>query len=79
MAGKQCHLVKPGVKNAFRIIPVSPKDCHLLGMEWQGFYYFDKCMPMGCSSSCKTFELVSTALEWVAHKHLKRSVLLFIC
>ena len=27
-------------------------------------------MPMGCSSSCKTFELLSTALEWVANKRL---------
>lgn len=71
MAGKQCHLTKTDVKNAFRIIPVSPSDYHLLGMEWQCFYYFDKCMPMGCSSSFKTFELVSTALEWVAHKHLR--------
>ena len=71
MAGQQCHLAKTYVKNAFRMIPVSPSDYHLLGMEWQGFYYFDKCMPMRFYSSCKTFELVSTALEWVAHKHLK--------
>jgi len=27
-------------------------------------------MSMGCSSSCKTFELLSTTLEWVAQKHL---------
>ena len=25
---------------------------------------------MGCSSSCRTFEMFSTALEWVAHHHL---------
>ena len=25
-------------------------------------------MPMGCSSSCLTFETFSTAVEWVAHK-----------
>ena len=24
----------------------------------------------GCSSSCRTFELLSTALEWIAQKHL---------
>ena len=70
IAGKQCHLAKTDVKNAFRIIPVSPTDYHL-GMEWQGFYYFNKCMSMGCSSFCKTFELVNTALDWVSHKHLK--------
>ena len=25
---------------------------------------------MGCASSCRTFEMFSTALEWVAKKHL---------
>ena len=28
-------------------------------------------MPMGCSSSCLTFETFSTAVEWVAHNKLK--------
>ena len=27
-------------------------------------------MPMGCASSCRTFEMFSTAIEWVAKKHL---------
>ena len=27
-------------------------------------------MPMGCSSSCKTFELFSTAIEWIAQNKL---------
>ena len=27
-------------------------------------------MPMGCESSCRTFEMFSTAIEWVAKKHL---------
>ena len=37
---------------------------------WQGKYYYDKAMPMGCASSCRTFEMISTAFEWVAKKHL---------
>ena len=28
------------------------------------------CMPMGCSSSCRTFKLFSSALEWVAQNKL---------
>lgn len=28
-------------------------------------------MPMGCSSSCKTFETFSSALEWIAQNKLK--------
>ena len=35
-------------------------------------------MPMGCSTSCKTFELVSTTLEWVAHKHLKMDYIIHV-
>ena len=27
-------------------------------------------MPMGCSSSCKTFETLSTAMEWIAQDKL---------
>ena len=33
-------------------------------------YYYDRCMPMGCSSSCKTFETFSSALEWIAQNKL---------
>ena len=54
----------------FRIIPIRSSDYDLLGIFWQGKYYYDKAMPMGCSSSCRTFEMFSTALEWVAKKHL---------
>ena len=49
---------------------VHPTDYNLLGMKWRDQYYFDKCMPMGCSSSCRTFELFSSALEWVAQNKL---------
>ena len=57
-------------KNAFRIIPISPDDYNLLGMQWRGLYYYDRCMPMGCSSSCLTFETFSTAVEWIARQRL---------
>jgi hypothetical protein len=56
------------------IIPVHPDDYDLLGMKWRNQYYYDKCMPMGCSSSCKTFEVFSTALEWIAVDKLKSNL-----
>ena len=28
-------------------------------------------MPLGCSSSCKTFETLSTAVEWIARSKLQ--------
>jgi hypothetical protein len=50
-------------------MPIHSEDYHLLGVKWRGLYYFDRCMPMGCSSSCKTFEIFSIAVEWIAqHK-----------
>ena len=68
--GYGCFMAKTDIKNAFRIIPIQPQDYHLLGICWRGLYYYDRCMPMGCSSSCKTFEIFSSAVEWVAPEKL---------
>ena len=70
-SGRGCYLAKTDIKNAFRIIPIHPDDYHLLGMKWKGEYYYDRCMPMGCRSSCKTFETLSTAVEWIAREKLR--------
>lgn len=76
--GRGSFLAKTDIKSAFRIIPIQPSDYDLLGISWQGKYYYDRAMPMGCASSCRTFEMFSTALEWVAKKHLKISNLIHI-
>jgi hypothetical protein len=52
-------------KDAFRIVPVSPHDYHLLGFTWRGQFYYKHCLPMGAKSSCQIFEQLSTALQWV--------------
>jgi hypothetical protein len=69
-AGPGCFLAKTDICNAFRLIPICPEDYDLLGKKWKGVYYYDRCMPMGCSSSCKTFEAFSTAVEWIAREKL---------
>ena len=61
--GPGCYMAKTDIASAFRIIPIHPCDFHLLGMKWQGKYYFDRCLPMGCSTSCSIFESFSTALD----------------
>ena len=76
--GKGCFLAKTDIKNAFRIIPIQPADYPLLGMKWDGLYYYDRCMPMGCSSSCKTFETFSTSVEWIAQSKLKIASILHL-
>ena len=61
-----CSLAKTDIKSAFRIIPLHPSEYHLFGLHWDNKYLYDKCLAMGCASSCKIFETFSTALEWVA-------------
>ena len=68
--GKGYTLAKTDVRSAFRIIPVHPKEHHLLGMKWRGEIHVDFCLPMGLASSCRSFEKPSTAMEWVARNKL---------
>ena len=67
------HQMQPGaligkvdIESAFRIVPIHPLDRHLLGFKVNEEFFFDKCLPMGCRSSCAIFESFSTALQWVA-------------
>lgn len=61
--GSGANLAKTDIKNAFRILPIRKEDYGLLGMKWRDNFYYDRCMPMGCSSSCLTFEIFSSAVE----------------
>ena len=76
--GAGCFMAKTDIKSAFPIIPIHPSDYSLLGMKWQDMYYFDRCLPMGCSSSCAIFEAFSTALEWLALNRFEASGVLHI-
>ena len=69
-SGRGCGLAKTDVKNAFRLIPVSPSDYNLLGICWRNKFYVDRNLAMGLSSSCKIFESFSSALEWIARVKL---------
>ena len=53
------------IADAFRIVPLHPSQYHLTGFSWQNYYYYDKCLPQGCASSCKIFESVSSAIKWI--------------
>ena len=76
--GEGCFLAKTDIKSAFRIIPIHPADYSLLGMKFDNLYYFDRCLPMGLSSSCNIFEAFSTALEWLSVHRLGASSVLHI-
>lgn len=63
--GKGCLVSKADLQDAFRIIPIHPDDYRLLGFQWNSKFYFDKCLPMGCSTSCQVFESLSQSLQWI--------------
>ena len=71
-------LSKNGYQKRFRIIPIQSDDYGLLGMHWKGSFYFDRCMSMGCASSCRTFEIFSTAVAWVARHKLKIDHIIYL-
>ncbi|XP_077113745.1 uncharacterized protein LOC143816266 isoform X2 [Ranitomeya variabilis] len=64
-AGPGALLAKSDIESAFRLLPVHPECFHLLGCKVDQLFYFDMCLPMGCSISCHYFELFSTFLDWV--------------
>ena len=66
--GTGALMAKANIKSALRLLPVHPEDFNLLGFFFNGFYYYDKCMPMACSILCVTLERFSTFLVYCAHK-----------
>ena len=58
-------MAKSDIEAAFRLLPVHPDSFRLLGCRWEGEFYVDRCLPMGCSISCAFFETFSSFLEWV--------------
>ena len=67
-AGPSALMAKSDIKSAFHLLPVHPDDFDLLGFNFKGSFYYDKCMPTCCSISCVTFERFSTFLEYCAHQ-----------
>ena len=67
------YLAKIDVLDAFRLIPLHYSAYPLLGICWQGYFYYDKALPMGASSACSIFNRFSSALQWIAVKKLKIS------
>jgi hypothetical protein len=66
--GKKAELGVIDIKSAFRLLRVHPDDFELLGIQIDGEYYIDRCLPMGCSISCKMFNQFSTFLHWLVEK-----------
>ena len=64
-SGQSTLMAKSDIKSAFRLLPIRPQDFELLGMKAGGYYFIDKCLPMGAASAPSLFETFSTFIEWV--------------
>ena len=72
--GTGAYLAKTDIKSAFRILHINPIDYGLPGMKWKNKYYYDRCMPMGCSSSCKTLRHSVLLLSGLLELNLKNNM-----
>ena len=64
-AGTGAYMCKIDLKSAFRLLPIAQSDWELLGIRWQGKYYFDKRLPFGLRSAPYLFNQLADALHWV--------------
>ena len=68
--GRGTLFAKIDLKSAFRQCPVRAADWHLLGLHWQGQYYYNKCLPFGLRSSPFLIITIAVALEYIIKMHL---------
>ena len=71
--GSGALMAKTDIQDAFRIVPVQPDDYKLLGFSWDNNFYYDKCLPMGASSTCQIFERLNTSLQWAVYENFSAS------
>lgn len=69
----QALLVKCDIQSAFHLLPVHADNFGLLGFQFDGSWYVDKAMPMGCTITCTNFEIFSTFLEWAIKDQISSS------
>ena len=73
--GRGAELARMDIHSAFRLLILHPDEFELFGFHFKYQFYFDQCLPMGCSASFALFKNFSTFLEWVIKlKSGKRSV-----
>ena len=66
--GKGALLGKADIKNAFRLMIISPDDFPLLGFMFDGQYFFDRCLPFGLSYSCALWEKFAHFLHYAVRE-----------
>ena len=72
------QLVKMDLKDAYQIVPVHPKDQHLLGISWEGAVYVDHALPFRLCSATKIFTAVVDSFARALHSSGIRHVLNYL-
>lgn len=62
--GPGALMAKLDIESAFRLLPLHPSSFRFMGFRFEGMYFVDRCLPMGCAVSCAYFEKFSTFLHW---------------
>lgn len=57
-------MAKVDIESAFRLLPIHPEDFCQLGFQFEGSYYIERDLSMGCVVACTHFEDFSTFLDW---------------
>ena len=76
--GRRTILRKRDLKDAFRMIPVSPYDYWLLMFAWEGSVYVDIFLPFGLRTSPFLFNLFSEGLHWILEAVFNRELVHYL-
>ena len=69
--GVNSIMCKADITDAFKQIPINPKQWHLFCMKWDNQYYHFVRLPFGSRSSPKLFDNLSKAVCWIAINNYK--------
>jgi len=67
-SGPKSLMGRMDISSAFRLLIINPSDFELFGFKFRNLFFFDKCLPMGCSVSCCLFEKFANFLEWIVRE-----------
>ncbi len=67
--GKGTLCAKADLEDAYNILTIRESDMRFVGFSWQQKYYFGTTLPMGAAISCREFEYLPAAVQWILKNH----------
>ena len=66
--GRGAQLIKPDIRNAYRVVLIHPDDRWLMGMIWEDSLFVDTALPFSLRSAPKIFTALADAAEWMVRQ-----------